>query len=173
MNKKFLQRGFTLIELIVVVAIISILAAVIYANFSDARVLAKNKLMMSELRETQLAMRLYKSQYNDYPNDITDLVPEFIANIPDVTKSANPNCALDYVEVGSAYKLSAVRCLGGAADSSEGMQENDELARCPSTCGNTTGACGSPSVSFDAAYLDNVQFYESYAIYGGANIECQ
>ncbi len=64
--KKYTQ-GFTLIELTVVVAIIGMLSAVLYANFDDARKQARDKARMTSLKELQLAIELYKAQNGSYP----------------------------------------------------------------------------------------------------------
>jgi prepilin-type N-terminal cleavage/methylation domain-containing protein len=64
--KKFL-KGFTLIEVLVVISIIAILATVLYASFGDARTEARNRAVQAELKEVQLALELYKAQEDRYP----------------------------------------------------------------------------------------------------------
>jgi prepilin-type N-terminal cleavage/methylation domain-containing protein len=66
MNKKYFS-GFTLIELMVTVAIIALLSAVLFANFNDARMQARDKARMASLKEMQLSIELYKAQYGRYP----------------------------------------------------------------------------------------------------------
>lgn len=66
MNKKHLD-GFTLIELMVTISIIGLLSAVLFANFNDARMLARDKARMASLKEMQLSLELYKSQNGRYP----------------------------------------------------------------------------------------------------------
>jgi prepilin-type N-terminal cleavage/methylation domain-containing protein len=65
--KNFSKKGFTLIELTVVVAIIGLLAAVLFANFNEARMQARDKVRMTSLKEVQLALELYKAQNGVYP----------------------------------------------------------------------------------------------------------
>lgn len=60
-------RGFTLIEMLTVIVIISILIGVIYVSFGTARENARNKAFYSSLKETQLAMELFKAQNGYYP----------------------------------------------------------------------------------------------------------
>jgi prepilin-type N-terminal cleavage/methylation domain-containing protein len=67
MNIRNLRSGFTFVELIVVIAIIGILSAVIYAGFGEAREQARNKIMSSELKEMQLAIEVYKAQNGSFP----------------------------------------------------------------------------------------------------------
>lgn len=67
MKKLFLQRGFTLIEILVTITIIGILASILFANFSDAKDTSRNKALRVELKELQLALELYKAQHDEYP----------------------------------------------------------------------------------------------------------
>ncbi|MFT5832298.1 MAG: prepilin-type N-terminal cleavage/methylation domain-containing protein [Candidatus Paceibacteria bacterium] len=60
-------RGFTLIEVLVTIAIIAILASIIFASFGGARASARNKAMTVELKEVQLALETYYSQQGKYP----------------------------------------------------------------------------------------------------------
>jgi prepilin-type N-terminal cleavage/methylation domain-containing protein len=111
--KKYITRsGFTLVELMVVVSVIGILSAIVYANFGSARAAARDDVRKSALKEVQLALQLYKAQYGVYPDQgcgnnagkspsgiwsgpgytvggavacdqyIVGLVPEFIAALP-------------------------------------------------------------------------------------------
>lgn len=61
------SKGFTLVEIMVVVTIIGILAAVLFANFDDARKQSRDKSRMTSLKEMQLSIELYKAQYGRYP----------------------------------------------------------------------------------------------------------
>lgn len=61
------KNGFTLIEILVVIAIIAILIAFISANFLGARQRAKDVKKKSEFRSLKTALRLYYNDYNVYP----------------------------------------------------------------------------------------------------------
>lgn len=149
--------GFTLIEILVVVSIIGILVAILVANFSDARRNSKNKTIRTALSEVQLALEVYKAQNNRYPLATSALVPSFIHGLPMESDYANPACrflySIDPVS-GSYYKLTAQNCFAGATSQANGVSQNDEFARCPSTCA-ASGNCGPSSANF----------YESMAVY--------
>lgn len=157
-------RGFTLIELLVVVTIISILAAVLMANFNDAREVTRNKAFAAEMKEVQLAIELYKAQNDHYPAAASGLVPEYIRELPQASKSANSSCVLNYVTDagGTYYKYTAANCHAGATSQADGIKQDDELARCPSSC-PSSGNCVPTSPNF----------YQSFAIYSVGPAVCQ
>lgn len=62
------QRGFTLIELMVVIAIIGMLSSVVLASLSSAREKAASVRRISDLKTIQTALELYHSTNNRYPN---------------------------------------------------------------------------------------------------------
>ncbi|MBY0309532.1 prepilin-type N-terminal cleavage/methylation domain-containing protein [Patescibacteria group bacterium] len=62
-----LRRGFTLIELMVVITIIGILMAIIYVNFNESRKSARDKIRQTTLSDLQLAVEQYKAQNGQYP----------------------------------------------------------------------------------------------------------
>ncbi len=63
MNKK----SFTLVELLVVVAIISILAAGLLVGLGTARKKARDARRLADLRNVQSALEAYYAQNNEYP----------------------------------------------------------------------------------------------------------
>jgi prepilin-type N-terminal cleavage/methylation domain-containing protein len=60
-------RAFTLIELLIVVAIIAILAAIAVPNFLEAQTRAKVSRFMADLRSCATALEAYFVDHNAYP----------------------------------------------------------------------------------------------------------
>ncbi|MGB7815391.1 MAG: type II secretion system protein [Methylotenera sp.] len=68
---KLIQRGFTLVELLIVVIILAILAAIVIPQFSSATVDAQESALDSNLSALRSAIELYKAQHGGkYPGDV-------------------------------------------------------------------------------------------------------
>lgn len=59
--------GFSLIELLVSIAIIAILTAIITANFTSAKAKSRDAKRVSDIAQLQLALELYFDRCNQYP----------------------------------------------------------------------------------------------------------
>lgn len=158
-----LKRGFTLIELMVVVAIIAVLAGLIYANFGDARSQSNDQIRKTDLLEVQVSLELYKGHNGKYPaagcsagtdwtgasvvsasgfktcaNYIDGLAPVYIPKLPVDEKN------LGKANVGYFYKTNTDRTAYKliALDSIEVLTVDSydhKLARCPKQGGACTG----------------------------------
>lgn len=62
-----MRRAFTLIELLIVVAIIAILAAIAVPNFLEAQTRSKVSRCMSDMRSLATATESYRVDWNRYP----------------------------------------------------------------------------------------------------------
>ena len=67
------QRGFTLVELLVVIAVIAILAAILFPVFARAREAARQASCRSRIRQIAVAMDLYSQDADEaLPIHISD-----------------------------------------------------------------------------------------------------
>jgi|SRR5579884_992283 len=96
------QRGFTLLEMMVVVAIIAILAAVLIPNFTHARAQAATSACMANMKTIATAMELYYTDNQQYPN-VTKAPVSSIAALSAYMGNQNP---VDPAGSGS-YEVSA------------------------------------------------------------------
>lgn len=66
-------RGFTLVELLIVVIILAILAAIVVPQFSAATDDAKLSSLDTTLANMRSAIDLYYQQHGEYPGDLTSI----------------------------------------------------------------------------------------------------
>ncbi|MDD5634619.1 MAG: prepilin-type N-terminal cleavage/methylation domain-containing protein [Candidatus Omnitrophica bacterium] len=85
LRKYFGKGGFTLVEIMIVVAIIGLLAAIAIPNFVQARTRAQRGACIANLRQIDGAKTLYALDNNLASGDacaMTDLVPLYIQRTP-------------------------------------------------------------------------------------------
>ena len=168
------KKGFTLIEVMVVISIIGILVSILVLSFDQARKHSRDSARKAALKQLQLAIETYKAQNGVYPPQgcgtvgtqwagpgpisaswgascsqyITGVTPDFIAVLPTDPNQENVD------NVGMLYRTDATqqayKLLSHADVETDYVTSfSDEFARCPSA----VGAC--------AASLQN----NVYAVY--------
>jgi len=77
------RKGFTLIELMIVIAIIAILAAILVPNFIRARAQGQVTACKSNLKNIGTALEMYSTDNSGrYPSAKTALTPNYLKTIP-------------------------------------------------------------------------------------------
>jgi general secretion pathway protein G len=76
------QRGFSLIELIVVVTIIGILAGIALINVRTAQQKAREAALKDNLFQMRKAIDNFYADKQRYPSSLEELVPNYIRKIP-------------------------------------------------------------------------------------------
>lgn len=76
------KGGFTLVEIMIVVAIIGLLAAIAIPNFVQARQTAQKNACISNLKQIEGAMVLYSLDGYGTATSVADLVPTYIKTTP-------------------------------------------------------------------------------------------
>lgn len=99
------SRGFTLIELMIVVAIVAILASIAYPAYTDSVLKGKRAQARTALLDLMQQQERYMTQNNTYlafTNTGGTTVPANASSIFKVFSGDNPS--------GTAYRLSAAQC---------------------------------------------------------------
>ena len=77
------QKGFTLIELMIVIAIIAILAAILVPNFIRARAQGQATACKSNLKNIGTALEMYSTDNSGrFPVALGSLTPNYLKTIP-------------------------------------------------------------------------------------------
>lgn len=80
--KKNNKKGFTLVELMVVVAIIGVLVAIAVPVYNNSQKTAKTNACLANSRIIEGAIEMYRIDENEAPTDLADLVPKYIKETP-------------------------------------------------------------------------------------------
>jgi len=143
-------KGFTLLELVTVMAILTILAGIIFGNFSSALQKSRDSKRKQDLDNVAKAVEVYYSENNVYPTadpllpagmqwsqtfQDTHTVPKvFMQKLPqDPAASSGYNYV--YQSDGAFYKLYS--CLENNQDSSYNAINPDPVPGCGSKCADT------------------------------------
>jgi prepilin-type N-terminal cleavage/methylation domain-containing protein/prepilin-type processing-associated H-X9-DG protein len=82
------RRGFTLVELLAVIAIIAVLSAILFPVFSIARANARRVRCESNMRQVGAALLLYADDYHGYLPSFSQSHPSWMSAPPDPQKNS-------------------------------------------------------------------------------------
>ncbi|MDQ3008839.1 MAG: type II secretion system GspH family protein [bacterium] len=107
------KNGFTLVELLVVMAIIGILAAVLLSNFVGIRERAADTSYKNDMRQLKTALRIYYNDFQRYPDSSGGV----IQGCTDGTAA----CAGSFSANGTSYMNELPVGVGYYSDGGEGF----------------------------------------------------
>ena len=91
------RSGFTLVEILIVVVILGILAAIVIPQFTDASTEAKTSSLCTDLQTMRSQIELYKIQHNDAkPASAAEAEADFVARLTGTTDIAGDVTGSDY-----------------------------------------------------------------------------
>ena len=137
------QGVFTLMELLVVVAIMAILLAVIMVSVSSSRQKGRDAKRIGDVRALSNALELYRSTNNAYPTTLTPLMPNYISTLP-----KDPSTNLDYFYTGldgTVTNICTGYHLGASMETSNSVMSSD--ADFSSQGGTLVNRCQNPGTS--------------------------
>ena len=82
------RKGFTLVELMAVIAVIGILAAIVVPKFSGATDQAKVAQIQGDLRTIGAAVTMYYATEGKYPDSAAAMAPTYLTKEPKPPKGA-------------------------------------------------------------------------------------
>jgi general secretion pathway protein G len=142
------KGGFTLVEILVVVVLLGIMAAIIVPQFTWASNATRTSVLLTDLRRVRSQMEFYKFQHKDQlPAATGETTDDFLRRITTKT-DADGNVGNDFgpymqsIPFNSFNDLCTVRIDGGAAGSNTDGWRFD----------TTTGAFQSDDSAVQAAF---------------------
>jgi len=112
------ERGFTIIELMVVIMIILILVGIAAGNYSRTVLRSKETVLKQDLQEFRKAIDNYTLDKQAAPQSIDDLVPQYLHAIPvdPITNAKDWQTVIDSVVLTPDQASSGVTDVHSASD---------------------------------------------------------
>jgi general secretion pathway protein G len=122
------KKGFTIIELLAVAAIIAILSTVVITSLADARAKGRDAKRVSDIKNIELALKLYHADNHQYPNTLAALVPNYLPSIPQDPSAPSRSysyAGLRSTATGASPLLCASFHLGAALETAHASLRDD------------------------------------------------
>lgn len=110
--KKLNNKGFTIVELLIVIVIIGILATIGFVSFSSAQNKAKKSKAQSTVSQVKSKLGEYFAENNYYPKDKTAVTGYLTGNGGATTATEFGNAAYDYSATPGTCSDAAKDCTG-------------------------------------------------------------
>jgi len=151
------ERGFTLIELMIVVAIIAILAGILIPNFVNARAQAQTAACESNLRSIATALELYYTDNQVYPTaSSADVQPSLLTANGVAYLNNTPKDPAAQTST-ATYQLTTTQAAGGSPASytivCPGVHVGSTLAKMPLKGGASGTVCGTNCTATKIQYV--------------------
>jgi len=118
-----MKKGFTLIELLIVIVIIGIIASLAVVGLNSVRSKSRDAKRISDVRQLQNALEIYRNDNSVYPSAITSGQPligendyTYMSAVPTAPGINDGTCTSDtyaYESTNTSTTYSLTYCLGG------------------------------------------------------------
>jgi prepilin-type N-terminal cleavage/methylation domain-containing protein len=105
MDKKKNNKGFTLIEILIVISIIGLLSAATLIGLGGFRAQGRDARRLSDLRQIQNALELYYANNSVYPTDIYATGAFAGVNVGTIPHDPDGTTPYGYATCGGGYTL--------------------------------------------------------------------
>ncbi|MHB8140741.1 MAG: type II secretion system protein [Vulcanimicrobiaceae bacterium] len=113
------ERGFTLVEMMIVIAIIAILVSILVPNFIRARAQAQTAACMMNLKEIATALELYETDHLAYPpsgavdGNVSNPLLPYLKQVP-IDSAAGPGASYSFAVTGGSTSVASytITCPG-------------------------------------------------------------
>ncbi|RYG75244.1 hypothetical protein EON80_01285 [bacterium] len=105
------RRGFTIVQLLVVLGVLGVLAALMFPTFSRARASADRQKCDVRLKSIALALDAFKQERGNYPVSLNELATDGYLKEPEALR-----CPSDPRDVGTYNDFYAVRAPGDSVE---------------------------------------------------------
>ena len=171
LSKRKFEKGFTLVEVIIVIGIVAILTVIIFPSVSNIRAKNRDTERVADISALQLALSLYYNKNGSYPTALDELstyttddsrtgpesTDEYIY-VP-LTRSTDPSPKCSYYHLGVKLELPNAQIDTSSAFSTADPDSNSvpDVANGYRYCGDYSGA-GIPAYDADD---ENARLYYS------------
>ena len=126
MNGKYFKKGFTLVEILIVLAILSLLTTIVLPRYFYSIDIAKENALKENLNVVRRSIDVFYGDKGRYPENIEELVSEgYLRDIPiDPTTESSKTWDIVYNNLGDNYGVKDIRS-GNQEVSSDGKAMNE------------------------------------------------
>lgn len=154
-NSKFkiqnLQKGFTLVEMLVVVAVIAMISSFVMASYTQAKARSRDAKREADIKQIQEGLAIYSTAYHRYPLSCT-------------SDCSNPACTQGTIPLNGSSDCLSAQILPSGAMIAVPMDPLRGSGPCPPAAGNQVYCYQSSGQSYTLSY-----FLETNSIIGKAS----
>lgn len=146
-----LESGFTLIEIIVVLAIIGMLSGLAMTNFTTVIQKSRDGQRKADLRQIQSALEMYRADHGKYPTSVPNCSPSLKGDCSSTrtyleTVPKDPSTKIYYfykpVTAGSPFRYCLKTCLEITNDFQKDATNNQYDTECGFVSGDNANCDG-------------------------------